>query len=108
MLTVKSLMKLSLKKLPHRLVTTPILAKVCNKFWVTESKNDLVIKKLKSDCEVPSKCEKFYSLNLNKEILKNRNIHSYYKRSDRKWLIFNTLKIIDSCHEHCQHLSGHR
>ena len=38
------------------------LTKTCTKFWVTGSKNDLVIKKLKSDCEVRSICEKFYSL----------------------------------------------
>ena len=56
------------------------LAKACTKFWVTESKNDLVTKKLKSDFVVPSNCDKFYSPILNEEILKNKNIHSYYKR----------------------------
>ena len=56
------------------------LAKPCTKFWVTQSKNDLVIKKLKSDFAVPSNCDKFYSPILDEEILKNRNIHSYYKR----------------------------
>ena len=67
------------------------LAKACNKFWVTESKNDLVIKKLKSDYAVPSNCDKFYSTILNKEILKNRNIHSYYKRNDRAWFDLQNL-----------------
>ena len=60
------------------------LAKACTKFWVTESKNDLVTKKLKSDFAVPSNCDKFYSPILNEEILKNKNILSYYKRNDRR------------------------
>ena len=61
------------------------LAKACSKFWVTESENDLAVKKLKSDFAVPSNCDKFYSLILNEEIFKKRKIHSYYKRSDRRW-----------------------
>ena len=67
------------------------LAKACTKFWVTESKNDLVIKNLKSDFAVPSNCDKFYSPILNEEILKNRNIHSYYKRNGRRWLDLQKL-----------------
>ena len=67
------------------------LAKVCTKFWVTDSKNDLVIKKLKSDFVVLSNCDKFYCPILNEEILKNRNIHSYYKRNDRSWFDLQNL-----------------
>ena len=44
------------------------LAKACTKFWIIESKNDLVIKKLKSDFAVSSNCDKFYSPILNEEI----------------------------------------
>ena len=61
------------------------LAKAYTKCWVTESKNDPVIKKLKSGFAVPSNCDEFCSPILNEEILKNRNIHSYYKRNDRRW-----------------------
>ena len=67
------------------------LAKACTNFWATESKNDLVIKKLKPDFAVPSNCDKFYSPILNEEILKNRNIHSHYKRNDRRWFDLQNL-----------------
>ena len=50
-----------------------------------------MIKKLKSDFAVPSNCDKFYSPILNEEILKNRNIHSCYKRNDRRWLDLQNL-----------------
>ena len=36
---------------------------------------------LKSDYAVRSNCDKFYSPILNEKILKNRNIHLYYKRN---------------------------
>ena len=61
------------------------LTKACTKFWVTESKNDLVIKKLKSEFAVCSNCDKFSSPILNEEILKNRNVHSYCKTNGRRW-----------------------
>ena len=77
------------------------LTKTCTKFWVTGSKNDLVIKKLKSDCEVRSICEKFYSLTWNEEILKSRNIHSYHPKKWQKMADLQNFKIIDSCHKHC-------
>ena len=64
------------------------LAKACTKFLVTESKNDLVIKRLKFDFVVSSNFDKFYSPILNEEILENRNIHSHYKRNDRRWFDF--------------------
>ena len=50
-----------------------------------------MIKKLKSDFVVPSNCDKFYCPILNEEILKNRNIHSYYKRNDRRWFDLQNL-----------------
>ena len=49
------------------------LLKVCTKFWGTKSKNGLVIKKLKLI---------FLSPISNEEIC--NNIHSYYKRIDRR------------------------
>ena len=56
----------------------------------------LVIKKLKSDFAVPSNCDKFYSPILNEEIFKNRNIHSYYKRNDRRWFDLQNLILKSS------------
>ena len=72
------------------------LAKAGTKYWVTESKNDLVIKNFKSDFAVPSNCDKFYSPILYEEILKNRNIYSCYKRNDRRWFNFENLILKSS------------
>ena len=72
------------------------LAKACTKFWIIESKNDLVIKKLKSDFAVPSNCDKFYAPILNEEILKKRNINSYYKRNNRRWFDLQNLILKSS------------
>ena len=96
---MKSLMRLSVKKFPHRLVAFLLLenlAKACAKVWITESKSDLVIKKLKSDFAVPSNCDKFYSPISNAEILKNRNTNSYYKRNDRRWFDLQKLTLKSS------------
>ena len=65
-------------------------------FGSLSQKNDLVIKKVKSDFEVPSNCDKFYSPILNKEILKKRNIHSYYKRNHRRWFDLQNLILKSS------------
>lgn len=69
------------------------MADACTKFWVPESKNDLVIIKLKFDYKVPSK---FCSPILNEETLKNRNIHSYYKRNSRRWFDVQNLILKSS------------
>ena len=67
------------------------LAKACTKFWVTESKNDLVIKKPKCDYEVPWNCDEFGSPILNEYILRNRDIHSHYKSNERRWFDLQNL-----------------
>ena len=56
------------------------------KFWVTESKNDLVIKKL----------------NLIMKFLQTvKNLLSYFKCRNLKKSSELNFKIIDSCHKHC-------
>ena len=67
------------------------LAEVFKKFWLIESKNHQTIKKLKLDCVIPSNCEEFHVLLLNEEILKNKNIHSFYKRNDKRWFDIQNL-----------------
>ena len=73
------------------------LAEAFKKFWLIESKNDQIIKKLKldyvapSDCEEFSNCEEFHVPLLNEEILKNKNIHSFYKRNDKRWFDIQNL-----------------
>ena len=41
-------------------------------------------KKLKNEYLVASNCPKFYVPTLNKEIIKNKNIHHYYKSNDNR------------------------
>ena len=72
------------------------LSKACTKFWITESKNEQVVKKLKSDYPVPSNCKKNFSPILNEEILKNKDIHSFYKRNDRRWFDLQNLILKSS------------
>ena len=56
-----------------------------------ESKNDQTIKKLKLDYVILSNCVEFHVPLLNKEILKNKNIHSYCKRNDKCWFDIQNL-----------------
>ena len=50
-------------ELINEIVGWKVAPQICGqpKFWVTESKNDLVIKKLKSEFAVCSNCDKFFS-----------------------------------------------
>ena len=67
------------------------LAEAFKKFWLIELKNDQTIKKLKLDYVIPSNCEEFHVPLLNEEILKNKNIHSFYKRNDIRWFDMQNL-----------------
>ena len=42
-------------------------------------------RKLKNEYLVASNCPKFYVPTLNEKIIKNKNIHHYYKRNDKLW-----------------------
>ena len=61
------------------------LASAVTKFWQTEARNEQKIKKLKNEYLVASNCPKFYVPTLNEEIIKNKNIHHYYKRNSKRW-----------------------
>ena len=41
---------------------------------------------------VTSNCSKFYVPTLNEKIIKNKNIHHYYKRNDKRW--FDVQNIV--------------
>ena len=51
----------------------------------TEARNEQKIKKLKNEYLVASNCPKFYVPTLNEEIIKNKNVHRYYKRNGKRW-----------------------
>ena len=61
------------------------LASAVTKVWQTEARNEQKIKKLKNEYLVASNCPEFYVPALNEEIIKNKNIHHYYKRNDKQW-----------------------
>ena len=72
------------------------LASAVTKFWQTEARNEQKIKKLKNEYLVASNCPKFYVPTLNEEIIKNKNIHHYYKRNDQRWFdLQNTSAVVD-------------
>ena len=54
-------------------------------FWQTEVGNEQKIKKLNNEYLVALNCPKFYVPTLNEEIIKNKNIHYYYKRNGKRW-----------------------
>ena len=60
------------------------LASAVTTFWQTEARNEQKIKKLKNEYLVASNCPKFYVPTLNEEIIKNKNIHHYYKRNEKR------------------------
>ena len=62
------------------------------KLWQNESWNKQKIIKLKIEYLVASNCPKFYVATLNKEIIKNKDIHHYYKSNDKQW--FDLQNII--------------
>ena len=57
------------------------------------ARNEQKIKKLKNEYLVASNCPKFYVPTLNKEIIKNKNIHDYYKRNDKRWLDLQNIVL---------------
>ena len=61
------------------------LASAVTKLWQNEARNEQKIKKLNNEYLVASNCSKFYVSTLNEEIIKNKNIHHYYKRNDKRW-----------------------
>ena len=42
---------------------------------------------------VASNCPKFYVPTLNEEIIKNKNIHHYYKRNDKRWFDLQNIVL---------------
>ena len=60
------------------------LASAVTKVWQTEVRNEQKIIKLKNKYLVASNCPKFYVPRLNEEIIKNKHIHHYYKRNDKR------------------------
>ena len=69
------------------------LASAVTKFWQTEARNEQKIKKLKNEYLVASNCPKFYVPTLNEEIIKNKNIHHYYKRNDKRWFDLQNIVL---------------
>ena len=66
------------------------------------------LKKPKNENLVASNCPKFYVPTLNEEIIKNKDIHHYYKRNDKRWFDLQNIvlkatsavvEIADSCLE---------
>ena len=43
---------------------------------------------------VTSNYPKFYVLTLNEEIIKNKNIHYYYKRNDKRWFDLQNIVLV--------------
>ena len=70
------------------------LASAGTKFWQTEAKNKQKIKKLKNKYLVASNYPKFYVPTLNEEIIKNKNIHYYYKRNDKRWFDLQNIVLM--------------
>ena len=69
------------------------LASAVTKFWQTEARNEQKIKKLKIEYLVASNCPKLYVPTLNEEIIKNKNIHHYYKRNDKRWFDLQNIVL---------------
>ena len=63
------------------------------KFWQTEARNEQKIKKLKNEYLIASKCPMFYVPTLKEEMVKNKNIHHYYKRNDKRWLDLQNIVL---------------
>ena len=49
--------------------------------------------KPKNENLVASNCPKFYVLTLNEEIIKNKNIHHYHKRNDKRWFDLQNIVL---------------
>lgn len=61
------------------------LAVGVKKFWTEDSKNNKLLKDYKQNLLIPENCEFVKVPLLNDDILKNKNIHYYYKRNDKKY-----------------------
>ena len=61
------------------------LAVGIKKFWTEDSKNNSLFKGYRDQLAVPENCEYIKVPLLNDDILKNKNIHYYYKRNDKKY-----------------------
>ena len=84
------------EKEPHQAYGLPILENIASavtKFWQSEARNEQKIKKLKNEYLVASNCPKFYVPTLNEEIIKNKNIHHYYKRNDKRWFDLQNIVL---------------
>ena len=55
------------------------------KFWTEDSKNNSLFKGCKDQLAVPENCEYIKVPLFIDDILKNKNIHYYYKRNDEKY-----------------------
>ena len=60
------------------------LASAVTKFWQTEARNEQKNKRLQNEHLIASNYPKFYVPTLNEKIIKNKNIHHYYKRNDKR------------------------
>ena len=54
------------------------------RYWCKEPCNSALIKKLQEDHRIPQNCEDIRVPLLNEDILKNKNIHYFYKRYDKR------------------------
>ena len=55
------------------------LSEVAKRYWGKQSRNSALIKKLQEDHRIPQNCEDIRVPLLNEYILKNKNIHYFYK-----------------------------
>ena len=69
------------------------LASTMTKFRQTEARDEQKIKKLKIEYLVASNCPKLYVPTLNEEIIKNKNIHHYYKHNDKRWFDLQNIVL---------------
>ena len=67
------------------------LAVGIKKFWTEDSKNNSLFKGYKDQLAVPENCEYIKVPLLNDDILKNNNIHYYYKRNDKNMQICSSF-----------------
>ena len=61
------------------------LAVGVRKFWTEDSKNNSLFKEYKDQLAVPENFEYIKVPLLNDDILKNKNIHYFYKRNDKRY-----------------------
>ena len=82
----------------------PLLKNLASKFWQTEAKNGQIIEKT-GECLLASNYP--YVPTLTEEIIKNKKIHHYCKRNDKRW--FNLQSEGNRCiGRYCQFVLGSR